>query len=172
MIYIMVSPSLIISCCSWFIHFFNCWWRHNISSPWILQTSLHTYYYFLIIWIVHGQSRSNFLTLIWLYITSIVILYLLRNLGILYLYLSFSVSRRLSDSHLICINFSSWNSHHRRLQHSCWWSHWLECHTFITSWSYYKFLVSSYSHFAVPFILIPFVPILFYLSSKFLWISE
>jgi len=24
----------------------SCWWRHSISSPWTLQTSLHTYWYF------------------------------------------------------------------------------------------------------------------------------
>jgi len=38
----------------------------------------------------------------WLYITSIYLLYPLQNLGILYL---LSDSRRLSDSHLICREF-------------------------------------------------------------------
>jgi len=48
------------------------------------------------------QSQSNFITLKWLYTTSIILLNLLPNLGILCL----SVFRRLPNSHLICINFS------------------------------------------------------------------
>jgi len=31
-----------------------------------------------------------------------------------------SISRRLSESHAICINFSSWIPNHRRLQHLFW----------------------------------------------------
>jgi len=58
------------------MHFFDCWWRHIISSPWTLQTSLHPYCYFLILSIVFTvQSRSNFLTLIWLYLLSSSIYY-------------------------------------------------------------------------------------------------
>jgi len=67
------------------------------------------------------QSWSNFLTLIWLYITFIFFRNLRWNLGIMCL---FSGSRRLSDSHLIWIIFW-WISCHRWLQHLCWWSHWL-----------------------------------------------
>jgi len=67
------------------------------------------------------QSRSNFLTLIWLYIISSSI-FLEISVSCIFL----TVSRRLSDSHIICINYSSRISHHRRFKLSCWWSHWLQ----------------------------------------------
>jgi len=50
-------------------------------------------------------SRSNFLTLIWLCITSIVLLNIAIYYKISTFFVFLSVFRRLSDSHLICIKF-------------------------------------------------------------------